>query len=194
MKKVISLITLCAVLLSSCKTEYPDRKTSDTTPEVTDTEVIDTAETTTKGSTAEESAVTVSETTAATTLSSASDTQGTTPESASASTTQKPAVPVQKSGLSAYATEYEGREQTSTYNYGEALQKSILFYDLQRTGDLPNDFRSDWRGNSCLNDGADAGLDLSGGFLDAGDNVKFNLPMSYTCTMLSWSVIEDYDS
>ena len=115
-------------------------------------------------------------------------------ETTTASEAQKPSSPAAASGLSAYATEYEGREQTSTYNYGEALQKSILFYDLQRTGNLPDNFRSDWRGDSCLNDGADAGLDLSGGFLDAGDNVKFNLPMSYTCTMLSWSVIEDYDS
>ncbi len=96
--------------------------------------------------------------------------------------------------LSAYADKYEGKEQTSEYNYGEALQKSILFYDLQRSGDLPDDFRSNWRGDSCLNDGKDAGLDLSGGFFDAGDHIKFNLPMSYSTAMLAWSVIEDYDS
>lgn len=87
--------------------------------------------------------------------------------------------------------EYEGREGTSEYNYGEALQKSIMFYDLQRSGDLPDDFRCNWRGDSCLNDGKDNGLDLSGGFFDAGDNVKFNLPMSYTTAILAWSVIED---
>ena len=33
-------------------------------------------------------------------------------------------------------------------------------------------------------------MDLTGGYYDAGDNVKFNLPMAYTTTMLSWSVIE----
>ncbi len=200
MKKIISLITLCAVLLSACKTEYPDRKTSETTPEVTDTETVDTAETTTAGGAAGESGTTsggAAETTVSdsTTQSAATsaDTATTSPDSTTAATTQKP-VSVQDTKLSAYATEYEGREQTSTYNYGEALQKSILFYDLQRTGDLPDDFRSNWRGDSCLKDGADAGLDLSGGFLDAGDNVKFNLPMSYTCTMLAWSVIEDKES
>lgn len=205
MKKLISLITLCAVLLSSCKTEYPDRQTSATTSEVTDTEAVDTAETTTAGSTAANDAVQESGTTsgsaAETTVSDSTSKGATTsanvitaPEETTAATTTKKPVSVQDTKLSAYATEYEGREQTSEYNYGEALQKSILFYDLQRTGNLPDDFRSDWRGDSCLNDGADAGLDLSGGFLDAGDNVKFNLPMSYTCTMLSWSVIEDYDS
>lgn len=29
-----------------------------------------------------------------------------------------------------------------------------------------------------------------GGYYDAGDNVKFGLPMAFTMTMLSWSVIE----
>ena len=86
---------------------------------------------------------------------------------------------------------YEGRKGTSEYNYGEALQKSIMFYDLQRSGDLPDGFRCNWRGDSCLNDGKDAGLDLTGGFFDAGDNVKFNLPMSYSMSILAWSVIEN---
>ena len=86
---------------------------------------------------------------------------------------------------------YEGRKGTSEYNYGEALQKSIMFYDLQRSGDLPDGFRCNWRGDSCLNDGKDAGLDLTGGFFDAGDNVKFNLPMSYSMSILAWSVVEN---
>lgn len=29
----------------------------------------------------------------------------------------------------------------STYNYGEALQKSLMFYELQRSGKLPTDKR-----------------------------------------------------
>jgi endoglucanase len=33
-------------------------------------------------------------------------------------------------------------------------------------------------------------VDLVGGYYDAGDNVKFGLPMAFTITMLSWSVIE----
>ncbi|KAJ0716033.1 putative cellulase [Helianthus annuus] len=34
------------------------------------------------------------------------------------------------------------------------------------------------------------GVDLVGGYYDAGDHVKFGLPMAFTITMLSWSVIE----
>lgn len=33
-------------------------------------------------------------------------------------------------------------------------------------------------------------MDLSGGYYDAGDNMKFGLPMAFTTTLLSWSVIE----
>lgn len=33
-------------------------------------------------------------------------------------------------------------------------------------------------------------VDLVGGYYDAGDNVKFGLPMAFTITMLSWSVVE----
>jgi Glycosyl hydrolase family 9 len=33
-------------------------------------------------------------------------------------------------------------------------------------------------------------VDLVGGYYDAGDNVKFGLPMAFTTTMLAWSVLE----
>lgn len=36
----------------------------------------------------------------------------------------------------------------------------------------------------------DVKVDLVGGYYDAGDHVKFGLPMAFTVTMLSWSVIE----
>lgn len=91
-------------------------------------------------------------------------------------------------------TGYEGIEGTGKYNYGEALQKSLLFYELQRSGDLPEDTRCNWRGDSALKDGSDAGVDLTGGWFDAGDNVKFNLPMAYTASILGWSVYEDKDA
>ncbi|GFQ06299.1 endoglucanase 9 [Phtheirospermum japonicum] len=33
-------------------------------------------------------------------------------------------------------------------------------------------------------------VDLTGGYYNVGDNVKFNFPMAFTMTVLSWSVIE----
>lgn len=47
-----------------------------------------------------------------------------------------------------------------------------------------------WRGDSALTDGKEAGLDLSRGMYDAGDHMKFTLPMAFTATVLSWSVLE----
>jgi len=89
---------------------------------------------------------------------------------------------------------YEGIAGTGDFNYGEALQMSLLFYELQRSGDLPEETRCNWRGDSALNDGQDHGLDLTGGWYDAGDNVKFNLPMAYSVAMLGWSYYEYGDA
>ncbi|MFC4302366.1 glycoside hydrolase family 9 protein [Cohnella boryungensis] len=82
----------------------------------------------------------------------------------------------------------------STYNYAEVLQKSMYFYEAQRAGDLPSNNRVQWRGDSALSDGSDVGLDLTGGWYDAGDHVKFGLPMAYTTTMLAWSAQEYGDA
>ncbi len=76
------------------------------------------------------------------------------------------------------------------FNYGEALQKAIYFYLQQRSGDLPDDNPVIWRDDSCLNDGADVGEDLSGGYYDAGDHVKFALPMASTAATVAWTVYE----
>lgn len=85
-------------------------------------------------------------------------------------------------------------ESRTIENYGEALQKSILFYEAQQAGDLPEWNRFPWRGDSTLEDGADMGIDLSGGWVDAGDNVKFNYPMAFAVTTLAWGGIEYYDA
>ncbi|XP_068647567.1 endoglucanase 3 [Aristolochia californica] len=47
-----------------------------------------------------------------------------------------------------------------------------------------------WRADSGMKDGSSARVDLTGGYHDAGDNVKFNFPMAFTTTMLSWSTLE----
>jgi len=80
------------------------------------------------------------------------------------------------------------------FNYGEALQKSIWFYDAQRSGALGTSNQVSWRGDSGMNDGRDVGLDLTGGFYDAGDHVKFGLPFSASMTMLAWGAIESRDA
>jgi hypothetical protein len=77
-----------------------------------------------------------------------------------------------------------------TFNYAEALQKSLYFYDAQRSGPLPQNFRVPWRGDSALQDGGDVGVDLTGGYYDAGDGVKFGLPMAGAMTLLAWGGIE----
>ncbi|XP_008785806.1 endoglucanase 23-like [Phoenix dactylifera] len=82
----------------------------------------------------------------------------------------------------------------STHNYHDALTKSIFFFEGQRSGRLPPAQRATWRGDSGLSDGSEAGVDLEGGYYDAGDNVKFGFPMAFTATMLSWSVIEFADA
>jgi len=38
--------------------------------------------------------------------------------------------------------------------------------------------------------GKDVNLDLTGGYYDAGDNVKFNFPQASALTLLAWSGIE----
>ncbi|MCO5549201.1 hypothetical protein L7F22_002667 [Adiantum nelumboides] len=75
-------------------------------------------------------------------------------------------------------------------DYVGALRSSLLFFEGQRSGHLPSSQRVNWRYHSALSDGFNQGVDLVGGYYDAGDNVKFGLPMAFTVTMLSWSAIE----
>ncbi|XP_076902991.1 endoglucanase 1-like [Bidens hawaiensis] len=78
----------------------------------------------------------------------------------------------------------------TSQQYSDALAKSILFFQGQRSGKLPNNQRAKWRADSALHDGSFANVDLVGDYYDAGDNVKFGLPMAFTTTMLAWSIIE----
>ncbi|KAL8456636.1 hypothetical protein ACS0TY_034753 [Phlomoides rotata] len=82
---------------------------------------------------------------------------------------------------------------SQSFDYGDALSKSLLYFEAQRSGRLPHNQRVRWRHHSGLTDGLEQGVDLVGGYYDAGDNVKFGLPMAYTITLLSWSVIEFED-
>jgi endoglucanase len=80
-----------------------------------------------------------------------------------------------------------------TFNYTEALQKSLYFYDAQKSGDLPDNFRVEWRGDSALKDGLEVGKDLAGGWYDAGDRIKFSRTIAYTVAMLAWGYLKTPD-
>lgn len=70
------------------------------------------------------------------------------------------------------------------YDYAKALQMSLYFYECQQAGHLPEWNRVEWRGDATVDDIVD------GGWYDAGDHVKFNLPMSYTASMLAWGLYQ----
>ncbi|MDJ0595427.1 MAG: glycoside hydrolase family 9 protein [Pleurocapsa sp. MO_226.B13] len=80
--------------------------------------------------------------------------------------------------------------QQGKFAYGEALQKNFLFLEANRSGDLGPDNRLEWRTDSTLNDGSTVGRDLSGGYFDAGDHVKFGQPMAASVNMLAWGGVE----
>lgn len=81
-------------------------------------------------------------------------------------------------------------QKPGNYNYGEVLKLSILFYEAQRSGKLPRNNRVKWRKDSALDDQGENGEDLTGGWYDAGDYVKFGFPMASSATVLAWGLVE----
>jgi len=57
-------------------------------------------------------------------------------------------------------------------------------------GKLPSWNRVKWRGDATLHDGCDDGIDLSKGFFDAGDYLKFTYTVSYAINVLIWGMLE----
>ncbi|KAF0386839.1 Six-hairpin glycosidase [Gigaspora margarita] len=74
--------------------------------------------------------------------------------------------------------------------YARLVAYSLYFYEAQRSGKLPTNNRVSWRHDSALDDGKDVGLDLSGGYYDAGDYLKFTFPFSWTITTIAWGALE----
>ncbi len=81
---------------------------------------------------------------------------------------------------------------SKNFDYGEALKKVFLFYEAQRSGERNESkyiYKLSWPRPSCLKDGKDNGVDLTGGWYDAGDYVKFSLPMAYSASMMGWGIL-----
>jgi endoglucanase len=83
---------------------------------------------------------------------------------------------------------------TGNYNYADAFSKAILFYEANWCGKDAGNNRFTWRGACHVHDGADVGIDLTGGFHDAGDHVKFGLPQAYSASTLGWAYYEFKDT
>src|SRR5262245_10427767 len=96
--------------------------------------------------------------------------------------------------LTAVASPFHSLRAAPAFNYGEALQKSIWFYEAQQSGPKPSWNRVSWRGNSAMTDGSDQNVNLTGGWFDAGDHVKFGFPMASSTTMLAWGGVEYRDA
>ncbi|KAH0926286.1 hypothetical protein HID58_018542 [Brassica napus] len=71
-----------------------------------------------------------------------------------------------------------------------AIPLALKFFNAQISGKLPEWNNVSWRGDSCLNDGGSLYPNLAGGYYDAGGSIKSSFTMSFSMTMLSWSVIE----
>lgn len=83
--------------------------------------------------------------------------------------------------------------RASEFNYAEALQKTLYFYEAQQNGPLSPNNRVPRRGPSGLTDGKDIGHDLAGGMFDAGDHWTANLTMAFATMSLAWSAVEQPD-
>ncbi|WKN44946.1 glycoside hydrolase family 9 protein [Tunicatimonas pelagia] len=84
--------------------------------------------------------------------------------------------------------------QLADRDYADLLTKSILFFEAQASGPDVRSYSSfDWRGPSHTTDGQDLSLDLTGGWYDAGDHVKFNFPMAQAVYNLATLYVDRRD-
>ncbi len=97
------------------------------------------------------------------------------------------AVPLTASGVPASAA-------SSGYNYAEALQKSMFFYEVQQSGVLPDWNEVTWRADSMVDENGKETDPVPGGWFDAGDHYKFTLTNAYSASVLAWGYIQNKDA
>ncbi len=93
--------------------------------------------------------------------------------------------------------EIETEEETvyGNYSYAKLLQYSLYLYDANMCGtDVDENSLLDWRGDCHKSDKTTyngVSVDVTGGFHDAGDHVKFGLPEAYSAFVLGMSYYTD---
>ena len=86
-----------------------------------------------------------------------------------------------------------------SYNFAKLLQESLYFYDGNMCGTgVDENSAFSWRGNCHTYDSYvtynGKTVDVSGGYHDAGDHVKFGLPQGYAATVLALGYYEFADA
>ena len=82
----------------------------------------------------------------------------------------------------------------SKYNYAEALQKSMFFYEVQQSGVLPEWNMVKWRADSMVDESGKDTDKVPGGWYDAGDHFKFTLTNAYSVSIMAWGYLEYEDA
>lgn len=98
------------------------------------------------------------------------------------------------SALSVSVPKAEKVSAAEKYNYAEALQKSMFFYEVQQAGILPEWNSVPWRADSMVKEDGTPGDVVDGGWFDAGDHYKFTLTNAYTASILAWGYIQHKDA
>lgn len=82
----------------------------------------------------------------------------------------------------------------SKYNYAEALQKSMFFYEVQQSGKLPEWNTVTWRADSMVDESGKETDFVPGGWFDAGDHFKFTLTNAYSASIMAWGYLAYKDA